>query len=61
MNSYLHILTECSIGPKKYLALFISTVVHSRQLVREPHRILASGVCYQQTGADLGPVEECKN
>lgn len=60
MSSYLHIFTERSIGPKEDLALLIGTVVHSRQLVGEPHRVLASGVCYQQTGADLGPAE-CDN
>lgn len=56
-SSYLHILTERGVGPKKDLALLVGAVVHPRQLVREPHGILAPGVCHQQTGAHLGPGE----
>lgn len=54
-SSYLHILTERGIGAKKDLALLVGAVVHPRQLVREPHGILAPWVCHQQAGAHLGP------
>lgn len=54
-SSYLHILTEGGVGAKKDLALLVGAVVHPRQLVREPHGILAPWVCHQQAGAHLGP------
>ena len=53
MAAYLHVSAEGSIGAEQDLALLVGAVVHAWQLVREADRVLASGVCDQQTGADF--------
>lgn len=51
--AYLHVSAEGGVGAEQDLALLVSAVVHARQLVREADRVLAPGVCDQQTGADF--------
>lgn len=53
--AYLHVSAKGGIGTKQDLALLVGTVVHTRQLVREAHSMLAPGVCDQQAGADFWP------
>ena len=51
--AYLHVSAEGGVGAKEDLALLVGAVVHAWQLVGQAHRVLAPGVCDQQTSANF--------